>query len=59
MVLNIATDLCEGHRFAPDWVIMGMRALEILTWMIDVVCSVLFMLREAYDFCRAIFEQGR
>lgn len=59
VVLNVATTLCESHKFAPDWVIMGMRALEILIWTIDVVCSVLFMLREAYDFCRSILEQGR
>ena len=59
VLLNLATDFCEARQLAPDWAVWGMRALEVLLWMVDVVCCVLFVLREAFDFCRTVIGKGK
>jgi hypothetical protein len=59
VLLNLATDFCDDRQFAPPWVIFGMRGLETLIWMVDVVCAVLFVLREAVDFCYPLIQSRR
>lgn len=59
VLLNLAIDYCDRRHFAPPWVIFGMRALETLIWMVDVVCAVLFVLREAFDFCYPLIQPRR
>ncbi len=59
IALNVATDFCEAQHWAPIWIVMGMRALEVVLWMVDVVCCVTLIVREAYDFCLMIWKKGK
>ena len=59
VALNVATDFCETQKLAPPWIVFGMRALEVLLWMVDVVCCVTLILREAYDFCLTIAKKEK
>jgi len=51
VLLNLATNLCETHMWAPVWAISGMRSLEVFLWAVDAICTVLLIVREALDFC--------
>ncbi len=58
VILSFAIDICEIHKLAPPWVILGMKALETMLWIVDVVCCVLFVLKEAQVFTITLLKRG-
>ena len=54
VTLNVLIGFCDAHKLAPEWVLFGMRALEMLLWAADAVCCAFLVVREAWVFCATV-----
>ena len=57
IALNFVAKFCEAHELAPRFAVWGLRGLEILVWIADVFCLVIFLLAEVWKFCVTVWKE--
>ncbi len=56
VVLNLATNFCESQKLAPEWIILGMRGLEVILWVGDAFCFLLLVVVEIWKFSVTVWK---
>jgi hypothetical protein len=55
----LSAKFCEAHQLAPAFAVWGLHALEILVWIADVFCLVVFLLAEVWKFCVTVWQERK